>query len=133
MPAPASAAYSAAATLAAVIAAHTALRDLLDAGTGPAQLRVRSAADALLATITLGDPAGTINGTTGQLALSIAASGTWSADGAAAYGELCDSAGVVHLSLPAAAGGAASAGYLVINSLTAVTGGEFSIVSATIG
>ena len=63
MPAPASATYS----VAALSAAHAAFRDLIDAGTGPGEIRLRDAADTLLATVMLDDPCGAINGATGAL------------------------------------------------------------------
>ncbi len=130
MPAPAVATYS----VAARIAAHTTFRDLIDAGAGAGFIRIRSAADTLLAQVPLSDPCGTINGTTGQLTFSIAGRDE-SADvgGSAAYGEFCDSDGTVHLALPAQAGTAPAAGYLVLNTLAIVEGGPVEILSATVG
>lgn len=130
MPAPSSATYSAA----ALIAAHTALRDLIDSGSGAGFVRIRSAADVLLAQVPLSDPCGTVNGTTGQLTLSIAGVDAGAdATGTAAYGEICDSDGDVHLALPVQAGTSAVAGYLVLNTLSIVSGVPVAISSATIG
>lgn len=129
MPAPSVATYSAA----ALIAAHTSFRDLIDSGAGPGKIRVRSAADALLAEVVLSDPCGTVNGTTGQLTFSIATNEDAATGGTAAYGEFCDSDGDVHLALPCEAGTVAVSGKLVLNSLTLVAGGPVNIVSATIG
>lgn len=130
MPAPSVATYSAA----ALVAAHTALRDLIDSGSTAGFIRIRSATDALLAQVPLSDPCGTVNGTTGQLTLSIAGPDpSADATGTAAYGEICDSTGAVHLALPAAAGTSAVAGQLVINTLSFVAGGPVQILSATIG
>lgn len=130
MPIPTAAEFS----VAARVAAHTALRDLIDAGSSAGYIAVRGDALQLLATIPLADPCGTVNGTTGQLTLSIAGSDT-SADatGTAAYAEVCDSTGAVHLSLPAQAGTTWVAGKIVLNSLSIVTGTEVSILSAVIG
>lgn len=130
MTVPTVATYSAAAK----IAAHTALKDVIDSGSGAGLIRIRDAADVLLATATLSDPCGSVNGTTGQLTLSIA-SGDSSADatGTAAYGEICDSDGDVHLALPAQAGTAAVSGKIVINSLSIIATLPVSILSATIG
>lgn len=130
MTVPTVATYSAAAK----IAAHTALKDVIDSGSGAGLIRIRDAADVLLATATLSDPCGSVNGTTGQLTLSIA-SGDASADatGTAAYGEICDSDGDVHLALPAQAGTAAVSGKIVINSLSIIATLPVSILSATIG
>lgn len=130
MPVPTEATYS----VAAKVAAHTALRDVIDSGAGAGYIEVRGDALQLLATIPLADPCGTVNGTTGQLTLSIAGSDT-SADatGTAAYAEVCDSTGAAHLSLPAQAGTTWVAGKIVLNSLSIVTGTEVSILSAVIG
>src|SRR5690606_1999445 len=115
MPIPTAAEFS----VAARVAAHTALRDLIDAGSSAGYIAVRGDALQLLATIPLADPCGTVNGTTGQLTLSIAGSDT-SADatGTAAYAEVCDSTGAAHLSLPAQAGTTWVAGKIVLNSLS---------------
>ena len=130
MPAPSSATYSAA----ALVAAHTALRDVIDSGSGAGFVRIRSAADVLLAQVPLSDPCGSVNGTTGQLTLSIAGVDAGAdATGTAAYGEVCDSDGDVHLARPASAGAGAVAGYLVLNTLSIVSGVPVAISSATIG
>lgn len=130
MPAPTVATYSAA----ALVAAHTALRDTIDSGSGAGFVRIRSSADVLLAQVPLSDPCGTVNGTTGQLTLSMAGPDT-SADatGSAAYCEICDSTGAVHLALPAQAGTTAVAGKIVLNTLTIVSGGPVDVLTATIG
>ena len=129
MPAPSSATYSAA----ALVAAHTSFKDLIDAGTA-GSIKIRDSSDVLLAQIPLSDPCGSVNGTTGQLTFSIAGPDT-SADatGTAAYGEFCDSDGLVHLSLPTQVGGVAVSGKLVLNTLSIVAGGPVAILSAIIG
>lgn len=130
MAVPSVATYSAA----ALVAAHTAFRDLIDAGTAGGSIKIRDAADVLLATIPLTDPCGTVNATTGQL--TITPSGrdeSADATGTAAYAEFCDSNGVVYLSLPAQAGSAAVSGKIVINSLSIVAGGPVEVLSATVG
>lgn len=130
MPAPTEQTYSAA----ALVAAQTALRDLIDAGSGAGFVRVRDAADVLLAQVPLSDPCGTINGTTGQLTFSIAGPDSAAdADGTAAYAQFCDSDGTVHLSLPAQQGGAPVSGKIVFNTLTIATGAPVELVSATVG
>lgn len=129
MPAPASATYS----VAALVAAHTAFRDLIDGGAGAGMLRIRNSADALLATVDLSDPCGTVNGTTGQLEFSIPGGDTVSTGGTAAYGEFCDSTGAVHLALPAQEGVAAVTGKLVLNSLTLMAGGPLDVIIARVG
>jgi hypothetical protein len=130
MAVPSVATYSAA----ALVAAHTAFKDLIDAGTAGGSIKIRDAADVLLATIPLTDPCGTVNGTTGQLTITMAGRDeSADADGTAAYGEFCDSNGLVHLSLPAQAGSAAVSGKIVINALTIVAGGPVEVLSATVG
>lgn len=130
MAVPSVATYSAA----ALVAAHTSFRDLIDSGSGAGSIKIRDSADVLLAEIPLTDPCGTVNGTTGQL--TITPSGrdeSANASGTVAYGEFCNSDGTVYLSLPAQAGTAAVSGYIVINTLTIVAGGPVDLVSATIG
>lgn len=129
MPAPSSATYSAA----ALVAAHTSFKDLIDAGTA-GSIKIRDSSDVLLAQIPLSDPCGSVNGTTGQLTFSIAGpDSSADASGTAAYGEFCASDGTVHLSLPAQAGSVAVSGKLVLNTLSIIAGGPVGIVTATIG
>jgi hypothetical protein len=129
MPAPSVATYSAAAK----VAANTSFRDLLDSGASAGLIKVRTSADVLLGTCTMSDPCGTVNGTTGLLTFS-AVTGDASADatGTAAYVELCDSDGDVHLSLPVQAGTAAVSGYAVLNTLSIVSGGPIEVLSVTV-
>ena len=128
MPAPAVYTYSAA----ALIDAQTSFLDLIDAGTA-GNIKLRDESDVLLAEIPLTLPCGTVDGA-GQL--TITASGPDSsadASGLCTYGEICSSAGTVHLSVPAEEGAAAVSGKLVITNTTIVAGAEVSLVSCTIG
>ena len=121
-------------SVAALVAAHTAFKDLIDAGVSAGSIKIRNSADVLLAQIPLTDPCGSVNGGTGQLSITPSARDeSADASGTAAYGEFCDSAGLVHLALPAQAGSAAVSGKLVINTLTIVAAGPVEVVSATIG
>jgi len=130
MPAPTTATYSAA----TLVAAHTAFRNLIDAGSGAGSIKIRDAADALLAQVPLTDPCGTVNGTTGQLTITPSARDeSADASGTAAYAEFCDSAGLVHLSLPAQAGSAAVSGKIVLNTLSIIAAGPVEILSAVVG
>jgi hypothetical protein len=113
---------------AALVAAHTAVLALLAGGS----IKVRSASGALLATLTLPSPAGTVNALTGQLTL-VSVSGYASAYGIAAYGELCEPGGSVVCALPCMQGDTPVAGRLVFSSTTLLGGGYVSIISATIG
>jgi len=128
MPAPTTATYSAA----ALVAANTSFRDLLDSGAA-ALLRIRDASDVLLVSYTLSDPCGSVNGTTGVLTITAPSAVNAAASGTAAYAELCTSGGTVHLSLPAQAGTTAVAGKVVLNTLALVSGAPVSIVSIVIG
>ena len=130
MTVPTVATYSAA----ALIAAHTTFKTLVDAAATAGMVRIRSAADVLLAEIPLTDPCGSVNGTTGQLTLTPAgADDSANATGTAAYGEICDGDGTVLLALPAAVGGSAVAGYIVLNTLSIVASGQVSAISVTLG
>lgn len=133
MPAPASQTYS----VAALVAAHTALRDLIDShATLPGVLRIRDADDVLLAEIPLADPCGAVNGTTGQLGFDVdpvPSDESVDTAGIAAYGEYCDGSGAVHLSLPCQAGIDPVSGKLVLNTLSLIAGGKVELVSTTIG
>lgn len=131
MAVPASATYS----VKAKEEAHKAFRDLIDAGSAAGRLKIRDSADVLLADIPLADPCGTVSSGTGVLTFDVTAAEDTSADatGTAAYCEFTDSDGVVHLSLPTQAGTAAVSGKLVLNTLSIVSGGPVTLVSATIG
>lgn len=121
-------------SVAALVSAHTAFRDLIDSGTGAGFVRFRSDTDVLLAQVPLSDPCGTVNGTTGQLTLSIAGpDSSADADGTAAYVEFCDSDGDVHLAMPTQAGAVPVAGKVVMTTLTIAAGAPVSVVSATVG
>lgn len=117
----------------AIAASHTALLALLDAGATPAKVTLHNDADTLLSTIPLTDPAGTVNGTTGELTLtpngrdeSAAASGT------AAYATLRDGDGTAYRSLPCQTGSFAVPGACVMNTLSIVAGGPVEIVSFSV-
>jgi hypothetical protein len=130
MPTPLVATYSPAAR----VAAHTSFRDLIDSGSGAGFIRIRDSADVLLAEIPLADPCGAVDGTTGQLILSIAGRDeSANAGGTTAYGEICDSTGAVYLALPTQVGSAPVSGVLVLNVAEVVIGEPVEIVSATIG
>jgi len=130
MPAPSVYTYSAA----ALVAAHTSFKNLIDAGSAGGSIKIRDASDVLLATIPLTDPCGAVNGTTGQLTLTPAGRDeSADADGTAAYGEFCDSNGVVYLSLPAQAGSVPVLGKLVMNTLSVAAGGPVEVLSVTVG
>lgn len=119
---------------AAIIAAHTSLKNLIDGGSSNGKIRVRNSADVLLADVPLVDPCGTVNGTTGQLVFAISGPDT-SADvsGTAAYVEFVDSDNVVYLSLPAIQGTAPVSGKVVFNTLAITETLPVTALSATVG
>jgi hypothetical protein len=130
MPAPSGPTYS----LAVRIDAHTALRDRIDSGSGAGFVRIRTNTDTLLAQIPLTDPCGTVNGTTGILTLTTSGRDeSADATGTAAYGEICDSTGAVHLALPAIVGSTAIPGFLVLNTVTIGAGGPVELLTILIG
>ena len=105
---------------------------MVDSGTA-GSIKLRNESDTLLAQIPLTTPAGTIGGT-GQLTITASGPETSApAGGECSYGEICDSAGSVLLSLPAEEGVAAVSGKLVISSTTIVASAEVSLISCTIG
>jgi len=128
MPAPSSATYSAA----ALVAAHTALRDVIDSGSGAGFVRIRSAADVLLAQVPLSDPCGSVNGTTGQLTLSIAGVDAGAdATGTAAHFRIYASDGTtVHMqgTITATGGG----GDMTLDNTSIASGQTVTITSFTI-
>lgn len=130
MPAPTVATWAAS----VLVTVHTAVRDAIDGGSGAGIIRIRDAADVLLATITLDDPCGSVNGTTGQLTLAIdARDESADATGTAAYGEICTSAGTVIVAMPAQAGSTPVAGKIVMPSLSIASGAPVEVLSATVG
>ncbi len=130
MPAPSEATYS----VAALVAAHTSLRDLIDAENGSALVRIYDAADTLLSRVWMTDPCGTVNGTTGQLTLTFTGATPEALEsGTAAYGSVCDATGVSVLDLPVTVGTGPVSGFLVLNSLAIGQGLPVTINSATIG
>lgn len=121
-------------SVAALVAAHTAFRDLIDSGSAAGFARFRDAADVQLAQVPLSDPCGTINGATGQLTISIAGpDASADADGTCAYVEFCDSDGDVHLALPAQVGTVPVSGKVVMNTLVIAALGPVAMLSATVG
>lgn len=127
MPAPGAETFS----NAAKVAAQTALRDLIDGGSGAGKLKIRDASDVLLWTAPLSDPCGTISGA-GVLTITMPSyTANASATGTAAYGELTDSADTVVWSAPTQAGTSAVSGKVVINTPALTSGSPMTVVSIT--
>jgi len=120
-------------SVAAKVGAHTFFLGLLDAGSN-GLIRIRSSTDVLLSEIQMTDPAGTVDGGTGQLTITTTGpDASANATGTAAYAELCASDGTVHLALPAQSGTAAVAGKIVLNTLSIVIATPVTVISTTIG
>lgn len=118
---------------AAKVAAHTALRDLLDADVNPAYMTAHDAGDGLLGTVTLGDPCGAVNAGTGVLDLDIAVQeDSAPAGGDVAYWTLHDGAGVAYRSMVAEVGTVPVPGKVIMNTLTVLAGGPVHILSASV-
>ncbi|QDF95205.1 hypothetical protein CJ010_00870 [Azoarcus sp. DD4] len=118
---------------AAIIAANTALLALVDADTNPAYMTAHDAADVLLGTVVLGDPCGTVNGTTGQLDLIIAAQEDAApAGGNIAYWTLRDGAGVAYRSIEAVESPTPVPGKIAMNTLAVLEGGPVQILAASV-
>ena len=117
----------------ALVDANTSFLDLIDGAATAGAIKVRDSSDTLLGTITLDDPSGTVNGTTGQLTFTSPGGDLATAAGVPAYGEMCDGDGVVHLSMPVDEGTTPTSGYLMLNTLTVVDGQVLELASAVVG
>jgi hypothetical protein len=113
----------------AIEAAHTALVGLLDADTNPAKVTIHDSSDTLLATITLTDPSGTVNASTGALTLTQEESAVAVEAGTASYASLRDGADVVYRSYPCSAGTSSVANTCVINDLSILLDQKVDILS----
>lgn len=124
-------AYSEAATVAMRTAASTALRDLLDAGAGPGEIRLYTSANFLLATATLADPAGTIDAT-GALSLAVATQAVPIVNGVLHYATLTDSDGLVVMTLPAVGSNVVIPNALALPSLEVIEDAPVYLLNLTI-
>jgi hypothetical protein len=129
MPAPSSVTYAAS----IIVSAHTAVLNAIDAGSSVGKFRFYDDADNLLGEVLLDDPAGTVNGTTGTLTLSIDVPQTVTDDGTCTYADITDSDNNVIVSIPVEEGDAAVSGKIVVNTVSFVTGASLDVLSASIG
>ncbi|MEM1191563.1 MAG: hypothetical protein AAGI72_23730 [Pseudomonadota bacterium] len=116
-----------------LIASHTQLLALIDAGNGQGKVRLYDDSDVLLCEIALTDPAGSVNGATGQLTVTQATQGNPVAGGTCTYGTVTDSDNNVRATYPVQAGTSAVSGFLVINSVAIVIGVPVTLAAATFG
>ena len=107
---------------------------LIDGGTGVGKIRIFDEDDVLLADLSLADPAGEVNILTGSLAINAATGAQYAvASGTASYAQVTDSDNTMVLEMPTAEGVAAVSGYMVLNSLSVISGAEVSLSSGVIG
>ena len=115
------------------IAAHTAVLGVINGGASDPTVKIRDADDVLLATIVLDEATSAVSGTTGDLTLEILTQeDSAPASGTASYAEICDGDGAVHATLDCQAGTSPVPGYIVINTLSIVSGAPVEMLSATI-
>ena len=116
-------------TTAVKTARMTAVRDQIDAGAGAGKIKIRDSGNVVLATITLGDPSGTI--TNDVLTLSGFPRSDTSADatGTAANAIITDSNDVTIISGLTVG---LSASDIILDSLSITTGQTVTLNSATI-
>lgn len=107
----------------------TAVRDAIDAGTGPGKIRIFSATPTLLAEITLSDPCGTIAGPTLTFSDTPLTDTEADAPGTAASADVCDSDDTTVLTLTV--GVPESGADLELATLTIATGQPVQISSAS--
>ena len=116
------------------IGAHTGILSVIDGATDPGKITIHSSTDVLLATLTLDDPGGAVNGTTGQLSLTPAENYyTVAADGVASYATLRDGNDTALRSANVQQGSSAVSGYCVLIASDLYAGRPVALVSWTIG
>lgn len=117
-------------TVPALISAHTAIMTDLALGS----LVILDGGGVTLATVTLADPSGVVDGGTGQLVFTVAAQeASAPATGTAATAELRKSDATVYRTFPCTEGTASVSGECVINSLNILAGTSVEVVSLVIG
>lgn len=115
-----------------LVDAKNAVKDQIDAGSGPGVVRIYDESDVQLAEITLTDPCGTVDS---EGLLTITPDGpdlNADATGVAAYGEILDSDDNVVCGMPTREGTAAQTGEIVLNSEAIIEGAAVTIVEAIV-
>ena len=119
---------------AAKVAANTSFRELLDSESGNAKMLLVNSGGTTLATITFDDPCGTVNGTTGQLTLTVHQNEANAPEtGTIDEARIVDGADNVHLTIPVKQGTAPDPGWVVVSSTSVIAGGAINAQSVTIG
>lgn len=120
-------------TVPAKIAAHQALLDLLATGSNDAVLRIIDTSTTLV-DLPIDHATSAVSGTTGELTLEPGTAGTASASGTATKAQLISRDGtVLEDNIPVQAGSGAISGYVVLSSLSIISGATVSLVSCVIG
>ncbi len=120
---------------AAWVAAHTALLALIEDGASDPTLKLYddSTPAVQLAEFIVDEATSTVNGTTGEITISIATQEDAAlAGGTADYLDICDGDGDVVYRLSCQQGASPVAGKCVMNSLTIIAGAPVDILSCTI-
>ena len=122
-------------TIDLLLPVRTEMLSIISAGVGAPAFKIYSAADVLLATLPLADPAGTVNGTTGLITLNPGDPDTnAAASGIASYAELVDGDGtILNSSIPVTQSSVIVPGSVAISTTSILAGGTVELLSATIG
>lgn len=118
-------------SLDAYIAAQTAFMNLVKAGAGDPVVRIKSAAGVTLAECVIDPDTASVDSETGILTFPIATQEDSATGGTAAIAQVCDGDGDPKSELDCAQGTVAVANTCVVNTLTAVTGQAFDVVSVS--
>jgi len=103
----------------------------IDEGSGAGKLKLYDNSDALLATFTLTDPAGTVTGT--QLTITASGDATATGTGTCTYATLTDSDDTVVATIPVSEGGVSVSNEVVLSETAIVTGASIELISFTVG
>jgi hypothetical protein len=119
---------------ASISAAHQGLLDFLDGESGAGSVTIHRSDDALLATIPLQSPGGSVNGANGQVTLlPDGREENAPAAGDANYATLRNSSGTAMRSMECVQGVSPVLNKCVLNTTTIELGGRVELVSAVIG
>ena len=118
------------------VAAHTGLiNKILDDTGGEPKIKLydNSGSPVKLAEFVIDDVTSAVNGTTGEITITIATQEDAAlAGGTAAYIDFCDGAGAVHCRMSCQQGTEAVAGKCVMNTLSIISGAPVDILSCSI-
>lgn len=115
-------------------AAHQTLADLVDGGSGPGKVKVKSAFGDDLAVFELDMPCGTVDPVTGRLTFAVAAQELDApAAGQATYAVLEDGDEQMLLTVEVVKGTGPVPGKMVLSVIDIVAGGSVELVSFTVG